>query len=399
MLFGLNKRLLVTLASGLLVVFSSAASAQDAKDVKLHTVVIDAGHGGHDAGALSPDRKVRECDINLEIALALGQMIKDEFNDVKVIYTRKNDTFIPLAERANIANRNHADLFISIHVNSARRGSSASGTETFVMGTDKSESNMEVCRQENDVILLEDDYNTTYQGFDPGNVESYIFFNLMQNAYFEQSIAMASMVQQNLKNGPITKSRGVKQAPFLVLWRTTMPSVLVEVGFLSNSADRAALLDREKKRQMAAAIFNAFKTFKSQYDSHTGFSYEDQVGEYDEVPSEPEMPATVTVSSETAVNVSSEASVNVSSEAAAPSPVTVVEEPEENGQYYRIQIFATAKKFKKGDPQLKGVTDYKCTLVNGLYKYTIGRYKTKDEAQSNLPKIRSKFGGAFVAYF
>lgn len=390
MLFGLNKRVVVAFASILTAVLPYPASAQEVKEVKLHTVVIDAGHGGHDAGAMSPDKRIRECDINLEIALALGQMIKDEFSDVKVIYTRDNDTFVPLAERANIANRNHADLFISIHVNSARRGSSASGTETFVMGTDKSESNMEVCRQENNVILLEDDYNATYQGFDPDNVESYIFFNLMQNAYFEQSIAIASMIQQNLKQGPITRSRGVKQAPFLVLWRTTMPSVLVEVGFLSNSADRAALTDRDRKKKMASAIFNAFRTFKEQYDSHTGFTYEDQAGEYDDIPSEA-VPS---------------GNVAVSSNVAAPLADTVVSSPEiaappaaDNGRFYRIQIFATAKKFKEGDPQLKGVTDYECTLVKGLYKYTVGRYGTKDEAQRNLPKIRAKFKGAFVTCF
>ena len=180
--------------TGLLALFvllcPSVAEAQES-GVRLRTVVIDAGHGGHDPGAVSKSSKLSEKQINLDLALKLGARIEKEFPDVKVIYTRKTDKFVELAERGNIANRNHADLFISIHVNSAK-STAASGTETFVMGTDKSQSNMEVCKRENSVILLEDDYTTTYEGFDPDNPESYIIFNLMQNAHFEQSISFAS---------------------------------------------------------------------------------------------------------------------------------------------------------------------------------------------------------------
>ena len=218
--------------------------------LRLKTVVIDAGHGGHDPGAVSKLSKMSEKEINLDLALLLGARIQKEYPDVKVIYTRKTDKFVELAERGNIANRNHADLFISIHVNSAK-STAASGTETFVMGTDKSESNMAVCKRENSVILLEEDYSTTYEGFEPDNPESYIIFNLMQNAHFEQSIAFASLVQQQfISQGPIKKSRGVRQAPLMVLWRTTMPSVLVEVGFLSNSSDRTILNQKESRQKI-----------------------------------------------------------------------------------------------------------------------------------------------------
>ena len=381
-----NKLFLCVLSALFLLFSGTGAGTLNAADIKLRTVVIDAGHGGHDPGALSPDRKLRESDINLAVALELGGKIKERFPDMKVIYTRSKDVFIPLADRASIANRNHADLFISIHVNAAGRKSTAGGTETYVMGTDKSESNMEVCRKENSVILLEDNYTATYQGFDPDNVESYIFFNLMQNAHFEQSIAMASMVQQELKKGPVPKSRGVKQAPLMVLWRTTMPSILVEIGFITNAADRKAISTSQGKKATANALFNAFCTYKQQYDSNAGFTFEfqdsDDNDDIDDM--DPAVPA---------VDTSAAAAPEP---AAEPEPSAVSSVPE---KYYRIQIFASGKKIKEGSPEFKGITGCECTKVNGLYKYTVGRYSTKEEAQAGLASVRKKFNGAFVTCF
>lgn len=351
---------LLALLSLFFPALSAASSVRDG--VQLRTVVIDAGHGGHDPGAVYG--RMKEKDINLDLALRLGKRIGERYPDVKVVYTRNTDRFVELAERGNIANRNHADLFISIHVNSAR-STAASGTETFVMGTDKSASNMEVCKRENSVILLEDDYSTTYEGFDPDNPESYIIFNLMQNAHFEQSIAFASLVQdQFIKNGPIRKSRGVRQAPLMVLWRTTMPSVLVEVGFLSNASDRSVMDQAANRQKMADDLFRAFASFKQDYDAGTSAS------SVVYVPSEPEP----------------EAAVNVKEKPA----------PAAKGPHYEIQILAVSKKLKKGAADLKGETDVQCRFINGMYKYTVGNFSTKEEANRRLAVVRKKFPGAFV---
>ena len=341
-------------AAMLLVLFLSAAPAFAGQDgaIRLRTVVIDAGHGGHDPGAINKNSKLREKDINLDLALRLGELIQKGSPDVKVIYTRKTDKFIELAERGNIANRNHADLFISIHVNSAK-STSASGTETFVMGTDKSSSNMEVCKRENSVILLEEDYSTTYEGFDPNNPESYIIFNLMQNAHFEQSIAFAALVQQNfISNGPIKKSRGVRQAPLMVLWRTTMPSVLIEVGFLSNANDRTTLNQAASRQKIAQDIYDAFVAFKKQYDEGGDFSID--------------------------------------------TSVLAAEEEIEEEPHWEIQIMASSKKLKNGSAEFKGETAYQCRFINGMYKYSVGNFSSKEAAMEALPDVRKKFPGAFV---
>lgn len=343
-----------------LLLMGAVSYAETNSSMKLRTVVIDAGHGGHDPGTISPDKKLKESSINLDIALALGKKIDEAFPDIKVLYTRKKDVFVPLATRADIANRNHADLFISIHVNSVKSKSDVRGVETFVMGTDKSASNMEVCKRENSVILLEKDYSTTYQGFDPSNAESYILFNLMQNASFEQSIEMASLVQKQLKKGPITVDRGIKQAPILVLWRTTMPAILVEVGFLSNSSDRKILADKSQRNKIADNIFKAFCSFKNGYDEEISFVEE-----------------TETDSREPQVEVATDKT---------------------DGKAYRIQIMALSKNLKEGSPLFKGLKDVDKLHVNGLYKYTVGRYSSKEEASAALKTVKAKFPEAFIVY-
>ena len=363
------RRLLTLLLAVLLPALAAAAVPGPEGGVRLRTVVIDAGHGGHDPGAISKSSKLSEKQINLDIALKLGARIEKEYPDVKVIYTRKTDRFVELAERGNIANRNHADLFISIHVNSAK-STAASGTETFVMGTDKSASNMEVCKRENSVILLEDDYTTTYEGFDPNNPESYIIFNLMQNAHFEQSISFAALVQnQFTRNGPIKKSRGIRQAPLMVLWRTTMPSVLIEVGFLSNSSDRSILVTEANRQKIANDIFRAFSTYKKQYDG------DDDVATGKPAP----------------------APAPASAPAPAPAPAKdTVKQAAPAGPHFEIQILAASKKLQNGSSELKGVTDFTCRFMNGLYKYSVGNFSTKEEAAAQLPALKKKFPGAFI---
>ncbi|MCR5710536.1 MAG: N-acetylmuramoyl-L-alanine amidase [Bacteroidales bacterium] len=361
------KRPLALLAALLCLCFTTALPAQEAGGLKLSTVVIDPGHGGHDPGAISKNSKLSEKQINLDISKRLGSLIEKEYPDVKVIYTRKTDKFVELSERGNIANRNHADLFISIHVNSAK-STSASGTETFVMGTDKSASNMEVCKRENSVILLEDDYSTKYEGFDPDNPESYIIFNLMQNAHFEQSIAFAEKVQgQFTSRGPIKKSRGIKQAPLMVLWRTTMPSVLVEVGFISNSSDRTVLNGADNRQKIADDIFKAFAAFKKEYDS--GGS---STAAAPAAPAAPSMPAAVDTTAKPA------------------------KQEEVKGPHFEIQILASSKKLKEGSSELKGAEGVHCRFINGMYKYSVGNFSTDEEARKKLPDVRKKFPGAFV---
>ena len=327
--------------------------AQESRVLELGTVVIDAGHGGKDPGAVSGS--VKEKDITLSVAKRLGALIKERYPNVKIIYTRSGDTFVELKRRAEIANKNNADLFISIHVNSAKNRS-ANGSETFVMGSEKSSSNFEVCQLENSVITLEEDYSSNYSGFDPSNPESYIIFSLLQNSHLEQSLMFAQMIQNSAAKGPIEYGRGVKQANFLVLWMCTMPSVLVELGFISNKKDCQILSDKNHQQKMAENIFNAFCKYKKNYDT-----------EYI-------LPASESVGSKEPAN----------------APENDVEEK------FGIQIFVSSKSLPKSSSKFKG---YDCNFIKtskGLYKYYIGGFSSKKEAAKKLPAVRKSFPDAFI---
>ena len=231
---------------------------------KIDRVVIDAGHGGADPGALG--KHSREKDIVLAIALKTGEYIEKNMPDVKVIYTRKTDVFIELYKRAQIANESHADLFISIHCNSNPK-TAPFGAETYVMGLHKSVDNLEVAKLENAAILLESDYTANYEGFDPNSDEAYIVFNLYQDIFLEQSLTMAVNVQDQFRERVGRNDRGVKQAGFLVLYRTTMPGVLIETGFLSNMAEESYLMSEEGQVYLASAIYRAFRDYKNGVES------------------------------------------------------------------------------------------------------------------------------------
>lgn len=233
-------------------------------DAKVDVVVIDAGHGGKDPG--NSGKKVKEKDIALKMALRVGQYIEKNFPDVKVIYTRKDDRYLALDERAEIANKNKADLFICIHAN-AHSNTKAFGTETFTMGMHVDDRNLEVAKKENSVILMDENYKERYEGFDPKSPESYILFSLTQSAYQESSISFAQKVEDQFKNRVGRFSRGVKQAGFVVLWRTTMPSVLVEVGFLSNPSEEEFLNTEKGQDLIASGIYRAFKEYKTEVES------------------------------------------------------------------------------------------------------------------------------------
>jgi N-acetylmuramoyl-L-alanine amidase len=234
------------------------------KNFKLRTVVIDAGHGGKDPGTIG--KFTREKDIVLKIALKTGSYIEQNLSGVKVLYTRETDKYVDFQARADVANKNKADLFISIHANSIV-GANAFGTETFIMGLHKDNSNFEVAKRENSVILMDENYKEKYEGFDPSSPESYILFSLNQSAYQQNSLKFAQKVEDQFKNRVGRSSRGVKQAGFLVLWMTTTPSVLIETGFLSNSKEEAFLATDNGQNLMASGIYRAFKDYKTEIES------------------------------------------------------------------------------------------------------------------------------------
>ncbi|MDY5824111.1 MAG: N-acetylmuramoyl-L-alanine amidase [Candidatus Coprenecus sp.] len=332
-----------------IILFPIQLHAQQSRMLELGTVVIDAGHGGKDPGAISGS--VKEKDITLSVAKRLGALINEKYPNVKIIYTRSGDTFVELKKRAEIANKNNADLFISIHVNSAKNRL-ANGSETFVMGSEKSSSNFEVCQLENSVITLEEDYSSNYSGFDPSNPESYIIFSLLQNSHLEQSLMFAQLVQNNAAKGPIAYGRGVKQANFLVLWMCTMPAVLVELGFISNKNDFQILSNKKHQQKMAENIFNAFCKYKKNYDK-----------EYI-------LPASESVESKEQAGVKEDR--------------------------FGIQIFVSSKSLPKGSSKFKG---YDCNFIKtskGLYKYYIGGFSSKEEAAKKLPAVRKSFPDAFI---
>ena len=362
---------LFCLALGLTAaVFPAVVFAQDMEGVRLATVVIDPGHGGRDPGSVSPSGKTLEKTICLAVALKLGKLIQDQYPDVNVLYTRKTDVLIPLDRRTDFANKNHADLFISIHVN-AIKSTTPSGSETFIMGMDRSESNMEVSKRENSVIVYEDDYSTKYEGFDPNNPESYIIFNLMQNAHIEQSLLFASMMQEALGKDPIRVNRGIKQGNLLVLWRTTMPAVLVELGFISNTQDRVVMISNEGQDKLAKALFQAFSRYKQWYDGQHTLT---QTIEQPPLPPAPPADTANTANTGTTTTTTT-------------------------ATLYRVQILASTKLLPANSGEYKGYTDVQYTKSGKLYKYTVGSFTQQSEAQAYCRQVRKKFPQAFVVSF
>jgi N-acetylmuramoyl-L-alanine amidase len=251
----------ISLLSAIFVL--SSFTVLEKKQYKVQTVVIDAGHGGKDPGCHGKNSK--EADIALKVALELGRIISENLPDVKVIYTRDKNQFVELHDRAGIANKANADLFLSIHCNSGPPH--VHGTETYTMGLHSSESNLEVAKRENAVILHESDYKKKYDGFDPSSPEGHILFSLFQHAFIEQSLNLAQKIEEQFSKRVGRTSRGVKQAGLLVLWRTTMPSALIEIGFLTNATEEAYLLNSTNQVYIASAIYRALKEYKLEIES------------------------------------------------------------------------------------------------------------------------------------
>lgn len=338
------------------------------------TIVIDPGHGGKDPGAKGAF--VNEKVINLAVALKLGEMITSNHTDANVIYTRKTDRFVELNERANIANRNKADLFISIHANSLKKGSSVQGTETYTLGLAKTEENLAVAMLENSAILLEDDYHQRYGGFDPNSSESYIIFEFMQNKHMEQSVLFASEVQKAFSSAKRV-NRGVRQAGFLVLKATSMPSVLVELGFISNRDEENYMRSVKGQNELASAIYKAFLKYKEEYSRKQG-----QGGN---------VKAIADNNNVLSDNAAEKKNTNLS--IGTESNNDHLNIPEE--VIYKVQILSSDKLLPVTSSVFKG---YKVDYYkdNGLYKYTYGESADFKIIQQIQKKVAKDFKGAFV---
>jgi N-acetylmuramoyl-L-alanine amidase len=358
--------------------------------LRLTTVVIDPGHGGKDPGAVNTDKKAYEKTFTLQISKLIADKIRAAYPDVKVVLTRTDDRYVTVGGRADIANKAEASLFISIHINSSAK-TSPNGFSVHVLGqsskkgTDLYANNMDIVSRENAVILLEDDYTTTYGDFDPNDPESYIFMNLMQNANLEQSVRFAQLVDKNLKGGPIKNDRGVSQDPFLVLWRTAMPAVLLELGFISNATDLAALKSAGDREKIAERVFKAFKEYKEIYEG----------AETDEAAPAP-LPVTEkpTAKQDTAKQEKKPAAVQESKKESKQETKKQASAPETK-TVYAVQIFAVGKKL---DPKAREFMGYTPMMIqfDKLYKYYIGVSDSAAGARKHLATIRKKYPDAFL---
>lgn len=349
-------------------------------------VVIDPGHGGKDPGAIG--KRTREKHVNLAIALKLGDKIKQRHDDVKVIYTRSNDKSVGLQDRADIANKAKADLFISIHTN-AIKATSVKGTETYTLGLRRSDENLEVVRRENSVIMLEDDYKVKYQGFDPNSAESYIMFELIQDKHMDQSIRMASLIQKHFKGHSGRINRGVRQDAFLVLRNTSMPSVLIEVGFISNAEEERYLMSESGQESLAGAIYKAFVDFKSEFDKRNGtYAISEKSGRDSNANVMPEVAIATEVSTPAkAVERNVRENNNVQPRVASSTKGKVV---------YKVQIMTHPKKLNANSSFFKGLKGVGYYIEKGQYKYTVGSSGSRSEMEALRRKIAPKFKDAFV---
>ncbi len=375
------------------------ASVPNNEYTKLKCIVIDPGHGGKHPGAISKVGNIKEKDITLSVALKLGKLIKDNYPDVKVVYTRTNDVYVDLDVRAAIANKNKADLFLSIHCNSAA-SAEAHGTETFVMGTSKSPGNFDVCKRENSVITVEDNYKAKYEGFNPSSPESYIIFSLLQNTHLEQSLIFASYIQDNFSKGPIKYNRGVKQGGLLVLWKTTMPAVLTEIGFLSNAKDRAVLNSKAKQQEIASALYNAFVKYKEGYEGGESVGIGDLESKESKESKEGKESKESKESRESREGRESrESREGKESVGIGVGDLKSKESREcrecEKGGVWGVQVMSVAKKLNCSSTMFKGVPVVRYRVGN-TYKYIHGSFATKEEALVELTEIRKKFPEAFI---
>ena len=395
---------------------------------KRFTLVIDAGHGGHDAGAVG--KITKEKTINLNVALAFGRLVEQHCPDVKVIYTRKTDVFIPLHTRADIANKNKADLFISIHTNALPKGRISRGLETYTLGMHRAADNLAVAKRENEVILYEQDYKQRYQGFDPNSSESYIMFEFMQDHNMAQSVELAKFVQRRTCAAANRQNKGVKQAGFLVLRETSMPSCLIELGFISTPDEERYLDSSAGVSQLGYGIYQAFLDYKRKYDTNVGVPYKaEPQPEKVQIPSVVPEPAKQEVKPETKKEskkekkrkkkeekekvdtVVAEKTVVVEQPAVAAEQPSVIEEKPAviaekaavaatpSAPVFKVQILASSSKLSPSSPQLKGQKDIDSYEEGGLYKFTVGASTDYNEIYQLRKSLLDKFPQAFIIAF
>lgn len=383
----MGKRILRLLLL-LLVFLTSVCYGQNRR----FTLVIDAGHGGRDAGALGGYSK--EKDINLNVALAFGRYVERNCPDVKVVYTRKTDVFIPLDERANIANKNKADLFVSIHTNALPGGRIARGVETYTLGMARAAANLDVAKRENSVILVEQNYSKRYEGFNPNSSESYIMFEFMQDKYMEKSVNLAKEVQSQVCCASHRADKGVHQAGFLVLRCTSMPSCLIELGFITTPDEEQYLNSDNGIEDLGRGIYQAFVNYKNKHDDGVTVPF---------VASETKVPTIVDNNDSPTVAQVDNSKTQVPPEAEGNSVQTTNNVKTSNmidkGPLFKVQIAASNRSLPLNSAQLKGIDSVDCYQENGMYKYTYGASSNYNEVYRLRKSLLDKFPQAFIIAF
>ena len=364
----MNRSYIIILLCCLWLVFPLVGAQAESRDF---IVVIDPGHGGRDPGAIG--KRGKEKNINLNVALKLGKLIKNNCKDVSIVYTRDKDTFVGLDRRAQIANDAKADLFISIHTNSVARGRTVRGTETYTLGLHRTEDNLEVAKKENAVILIENDYEQRYAGFNPNSSESYIIFEFLQDKNMEKSVQLATLIQRQFKNTAKRIDKGVHQAGFLVLRETTMPGVLVELGYISTPDEERYLLTESGTDALAKSIYRAFIKYKEQNGS--------PIARRNEPPTNPVTPK---VSSQTKKK---------------PSDTLQKQIKKEEKPIFKIQILTSDRKLSTNNKQFKGLSPISYYQEKGIYKYTYGESSDYNKVLRTKRQIETKFKGAFIIAF
>lgn len=374
------------------------------------TLVIDAGHGGHDAGALGSSSK--EKNINLKVALAFGRMVERNCPDVKVIYTRKTDVFIPLDERANIANRAKADLFISIHTNALPHGKIARGFEVYTLGMHRAADNLEVAKRENSVILEEKNYKQRYEGFDPRSSESYIIFEFMQDRNMAKSVELAKMIQKEVCAQANRPNKGVHQAGFLVLRATSMPSCLIELGFITTRDEENLLNSEQGIEAHARGIFQAFNRYKKKHSEAIVVPYEAPKKETVSVPTIVPQEETIKrndppkreqtqkeIKEQTPPRELQSAVEEIKPQPEPVSTVRPVDKSSENRPVFKVQILTSGRSLRITDNRFKGEKGVDCYQEGNLFKYTIGSSTNYQEIYQLRKTLLSKFPEAFIIAF
>ena len=355
------------------------------------TLVIDPGHGGHDAGALGAISK--EKNINLSVALQFGKYVERNMPDVRVIYTRKTDVFIPLKERANIANRANADLFISVHTNALPAGKIARGFETYTLGMHRAKDNLDVAMRENSVISMERGYQQTYQGFDPRSSESYIIFEFIQGKNMERSVELARNIQRKVCNSANRPDKGVHQAGFLVLRETSMPSCLIELGFITTADEERLLNDASRVDDIARGIYEGFAQYRNKYDKSISVPYR---------AADTESVSVAKIVSDKKQEQPKRRSEDVDT---APRRTVAQNKPAQqkanvaDAPVFKLQIFVSNRTLRKGDAHFKGETDYDSYQEGNMVKYTMGASTNYNEIFRLRKSLAEKFPEAFIVAF